>query len=189
MLELKKDGALILNGKKTNFIIQEFLPKGIFKRKGINPLWYIDEGLVRLAQFYHDWWNTSITINNYHWGGNRNLSGFRLPQTGFIKHLKENGLNEDQIKDIKNALIGIQNMDSETLSISSWWSMHKLKIAMDPLIKGVSADKARQEILDNKNSFMDAGLTTLESGKFAPTWVHSDLRPTGLTDILIVGDS
>ena len=66
-------------------------------------------------------------------------------------------------------------------------SQHRLANAIDIKLSGVSADEARAEILKNEQKFMNAGLTTLESGKFAPTWVHMDLRDTGMSNILIVG--
>lgn len=65
-------------------------------------------------------------------------------------------------------------------------SQHKMGNAFDCDIKGLTADQARSRILDNKKEFMDAGLTTLESAEYAPTWVHSDLRTTSSEDILIV---
>jgi len=66
-------------------------------------------------------------------------------------------------------------------------SQHKAYNAIDLKLSGVTADEARTEILKNESKFMAAGLTTLESGRFAPTWVHMDLRNTGKNNILIVG--
>lgn len=71
-------------------------------------------------------------------------------------------------------------------NVGSYLSQHKFGNAFDCHIKGLSADGVRQEIMDNEKEFMDAGLTTLESGAYAPTWVHSDCRDTGLDHIFIV---
>jgi hypothetical protein len=56
---------------------------------------------------------------------------------------------------------------------------------------GLSADEVRAEILSFPQVFLDLGLSTLENGTFAPTWVHSDIRNTAMdlsrpTQILIV---
>ena len=67
------------------------------------------------------------------------------------------------------------------------YSQHKLGAAFDCNIKDLSPDEVREEILRNAQDFMQAGLTTLEDGAIATTWIHSDIRPTGRSDILIVG--
>lgn len=67
------------------------------------------------------------------------------------------------------------------------YSQHKLGNACDFTVSGMTADEVREEILKNEKKFMEAGLTTLESGKIAKTWIHSDCRNTGLDNILIVG--
>jgi len=66
------------------------------------------------------------------------------------------------------------------------WSQHRLGCAFDCNIKGLSPDEVRAEILANQSLFMSMGLTTIESGDYAPTWIHSDIRPTHLDYILIV---
>lgn len=71
-------------------------------------------------------------------------------------------------------------------TIGSLYSQHKMGAAIDFNIKDLHPDKIRQEILDNEQVFMGAGLTTLEDGAFAPTWVHADIRNTELDYILIV---
>lgn len=68
----------------------------------------------------------------------------------------------------------------------AYLSQHKAGRAVDYTIKGLKPDKVRQMIMDDEKAFMDAGLTTLEDGAFAPTWCHQDCRYTGLDHILIV---
>lgn len=187
MIELQNNGQIILNGEPTNFLAQEFLPQPMYEHPTRDPKWYLDEGTVALAQFFRDWFGVPVYLNNWHRGGNRNLSGVRTPETGIIDHLLENGLTEREATIVKNQMLKVDQFDNEKLTLGSWWSQHKLAKAIDPKIKGLSADDARTEILDNQSEFMEAGLTTLESGVFAPTWVHADRRITGLDDILIVG--
>lgn len=71
-------------------------------------------------------------------------------------------------------------------STGSKYSQHKLGAAFDCNIQNVTPEEAREEILKHQYVFMSAGLTTLEDGAYAPTWIHSDIRPTGLDEILIV---
>jgi hypothetical protein len=65
-------------------------------------------------------------------------------------------------------------------------SQHRLGGAADVNVEGHTSDEIRTDIITNKSLFMPLGLTTLEDAHFAPTWVHLDTRPTGMSDILIV---
>lgn len=65
-------------------------------------------------------------------------------------------------------------------------SQHKLAGAIDFNIEGMTSDEVRSSILENPVTFMDKGLTTLEHADYAPTWVHGDIRWTGMPKILIV---
>lgn len=65
-------------------------------------------------------------------------------------------------------------------------SQHKLAGAIDFTIEGYSPDEVRSSILDDPKRFVEAGLTTLEDGMYAPTWVHADIRLTNVDEILIV---
>lgn len=71
-------------------------------------------------------------------------------------------------------------------SVGSKYSQHRLGCAIDMNIKGITPDEIRNEIMANQDIFMNEGLTTLEHKDYAPTWVHSDIRNTGLKEILIV---
>lgn len=65
-------------------------------------------------------------------------------------------------------------------------SQHKFGRAADIAIKGLTSQQIYTRILDKKELFMEAGLTTLEDIRFTPTWVHMDIRWTGLDSLLIV---
>ena len=66
------------------------------------------------------------------------------------------------------------------------YSQHKFGRAFDCNVKGMTPDEVRGAIRENESAFMGAGLTTLESGEIADTWVHSDIRTTDQDSILIV---
>lgn len=65
-------------------------------------------------------------------------------------------------------------------------SQHKFGRAFDWNVAGMTPDEIRADILANQEEWMANGLTTIEDGKYAPTWVHGDSRWTGLDAILIV---
>lgn len=135
-----------------NFSVQEFVPRIIWNRYGPKAIWFVRPETVALAQFYREWFDTPVFINNWWWGGPRQNRGYRTPNT----------------------------------RVGSLYSQHKMGAAFDCNLKNLSPDRVRQEIMDNQAEFMEAGLTTLEDGAFAPTWIHSDIRPTGMDEILIV---
>lgn len=135
-----------------NFILQEFVPPEIFHRFGKEAIWFIRPQVIKLAQFYRDWFDAAVTVNTWHDNGNMHWRGFRTPACGVGAHL----------------------------------SQHRFGNAFDCTIEGLTPDEVRKEILDNEDKFMRAGLTTLEDGAIAKTWVHSDCRTTKLDHILIV---
>lgn len=136
-----------------HFFIYEFVPKVIFDRYDLKSKWFIRPEIIKLAQFYRNYFGRPVYINNWYWGGPRYNRGFRTP----------------------NSQVGVL------------YSQHKLGAAFDCNIQGLSPDQVRSEIMANATTFMDAGLTTLEDGAIATTWIHSDIRPTGLSEIWIVG--
>jgi len=145
-----------------NFITQEFFSPTIYKRWGEKSIWFIDPKIPKLAQFYKDYFsgyfgeNISVVINNWAWSGKRRYSGF---DEGTCRG--ENSLSQHRFGRAFDALF------------------YKKKELIDP-------DEIRRIILEDQITFMLAGLTTLENGVSAPTWVHSDVRTTGLSNILIV---
>lgn len=62
----------------TNFWLEEFVSKAIYKKWGDASIWFIDPRLPLLFQFIRDR-HGSVTVNNWKWGGDRNYSGFREP--------------------------------------------------------------------------------------------------------------
>ena len=64
-----------------NFIIQEFVPEDIYKRYGNSSIWFIDKKIVDIAQLLRTNFGKPVYINNWHLGGARQESGFRVPNT------------------------------------------------------------------------------------------------------------
>lgn len=164
-----------------NFSDHELLPPEIYNNKYPNK-WFINRLQVAFLQFVKDWFvkamvgvmfmtkggtrkkvtNVLIVVNNWKTGGKKKYSGFRPPNctTG-------GRLSQHRFKD---------GVDWETILIFE-----------DGTREELSANMVREEIIDNEKVFMEQGLTTLESGKFAPGWTHADFRWTDLDHILIVG--
>lgn len=71
-------------------------------------------------------------------------------------------------------------------SIGAKLSQHKFGRACDFNVKGMTPDEVRADILNHQDEFIAAGLTTIEAGEYAPTWVHADCRFTRSDEILIV---
>ncbi len=138
-----------------DFFLHEFVPKIIYDKYGEKAKWFIRPEIIKLAQFYREFFQKPVYINNWFWSGPRHNRGFRTPNT----------------------------------TVGALYSQHKLGAAFDCNIKNMAPDEVRRIILANEQEFMRSGLTTLEDGQFAPTWIHSDIRPTGLSHILIVRDN
>lgn len=63
----------------TYFRLEEFIPKEVYNRFGENSIWFVDTRIVDLANFVRSRFGKSMTINNWHSGGNFNYRGFRPP--------------------------------------------------------------------------------------------------------------
>lgn len=72
-------------------------------------------------------------------------------------------------------------------SVGASMSQHKFGRAVDFNLTGYTPDEIRAIIIENKDKFLAKGWTTLESGVYAPTWVHIDMRNNdSSTDIRII---
>jgi len=65
----------------NNFELHEFVPRIIYNRYGANSIWFIRKEIIDLAQFYRDWFDAPLFINNWFWGGPRHNRGFRTPNS------------------------------------------------------------------------------------------------------------
>lgn len=137
---------------RPNFDLREFVPPSVWDDFGTASRWFLDPRMLDLAQFYRDYFDTPVRVNDWHYGGSFTERGFRLPDT--------------------NTGAGL--------------SQHKFGRAFDCNIRGMDSDEVRREIQQNEAVFLEAGLTTLESGEIATTWVHSDIRYTDKNEIMVI---
>lgn len=70
--------------KANHFKIHELVPPAIFTMFGENAWWFIDPRLVVLIDAMREEFG-SATINNYKFGGKREWSGLRTPDSPWYK--------------------------------------------------------------------------------------------------------
>jgi hypothetical protein len=68
---------------------------------------------------------------------------------------------------------GTRRPDTKT---GAEFSQHKYMNAIDPIFQDVSAAEVRDDALENQELYLEHGITTIESGEYAPTWFHCDGR-------------
>jgi hypothetical protein len=158
----------------ANFVVQEFVPRETWERWGTNSIWFIRKELVELMQFtklfLSDYFGEEIYVvmNNWHTGGVRDDSGYRPPSSyGPSGEFKKNPL-------------------SESLHRQGCATDSKYFVKRGGKLEEIPADVIRNIITQHEAEFMAAGLTTIEDAAFSPSWLHMDIRWTGLNRILIV---
>lgn len=150
-----------------NFDIREFVPQLLWEQFRDKSIWFVNPTIIKLAQFNKDFFSeyfgkeVSVIINDWLWGGRYQFSGFRFP---------------DSLKRDSETTFHQGGLCSAT---DNKYRFKETRETIDP-------DEIRKIILEHESEFMAKGLTTLESGEFAPTWVHQDCRNTLLDHILIV---
>jgi hypothetical protein len=71
-------------------------------------------------------------------------------------------------------------------SIGGMFSQHKYGRGFDLNCKDATPDEIREDIMANEELFLNMGLTRIEDGAFAPTWLHIDRAWTGDDKIHVV---
>lgn len=116
-----------------HFVLQDFIPKEVFKRYKEKSVRFISPSIINMAEAIHDRFNAKVIINNwYNYIENDyyyNYSGYRPP----------------------------------LCKIGSFMSPHKQGLALDIKIKGLSTSEIKQDIIDNYNKmYKDSGITTIK---------------------------
>lgn len=65
--------------RPKHFKAYEFVSEKVYNKWGETAFWFIDQGLLRDLDYLREYFNTSITINDWKWGGNYDASGLRQP--------------------------------------------------------------------------------------------------------------
>jgi len=64
----------------NNFHLKEFVSPILYDKYGDKSLWFIDQRIIQSAQDLRDNLGVSLTINNWHYGGDRYMSGLRTSE-------------------------------------------------------------------------------------------------------------
>jgi len=170
-----------------NFDLREFIPPSVWKKFGKLAVWFVNPKLFVIAQGEKDFLTAYykkkydnvktvlVVINNWHYAksGIRRWSGLRT-----VPYIMRQLKTGKRPATLTQHIGGMCNATDKKYYI----------VFNDGKRKEIPASEIRSIILKNQSTWMAWGLTTLESGKYAPTWVHGDCRPTGRKTILIVGD-
>lgn len=71
------------------FVMQEFVPREIFNLYGQKSMWFISQGVVTSMVFLRNWFDASITINNWHTGGKFQNRAYRVPDSNVGARLSQ----------------------------------------------------------------------------------------------------
>lgn len=102
-----------------HFVLQEFIPKGIWEKYGGKSIWFIDYRIVTIAEFFRNRYGKPITINDWHKGGNRNQAGLRYWNTSIGASMSQHKFG--RAIDMK-WLIEPMDMDEIRQDIKDWES-------------------------------------------------------------------
>jgi len=171
MITLQGD-RIYIDGEKSNFNIHEFVAPEIYEKFGAKSLRYIQEPLIRAAQYIRDAANTMVTINDYHYSGTYRDSGTRTAESYARMYTPASGLDKYIMT----------------------YSMHKFTGAIDIKIgvKGAywSSEDMAELVLDHEKDLMDIGIRRMENPQATKgknrSWLHLDTGNSGTDYILQV---
>lgn len=63
------------------------------------------------------------------------------------------------------------------VNIGAAYSMHRMGLAADIKVQGMTPKEMLAAVLDNRKILMPLGLSTVENIDFTPSWLHIDCRP------------
>lgn len=138
-----------------NFSLQEWIDRETFKVFGGKAIRLLDMRIVHLYQSIRDDLGKPITINDWHYGGNRQFSGFRPWLWPY--HNKSLGL-----------------LSEKELSAINFTSQHKFGRAGDALFMGEDIEEIREYVIENRESLFP----TLMRVEMGVSWLHLDVACT-----------
>jgi len=77
------------NYKLRNFKIEEFVDRNTFQQRGELAISVMDWRILWTADAIRDYFKKPMTINNWSFGGNREWSGIRPPNTPFYSRFSQ----------------------------------------------------------------------------------------------------
>jgi len=150
----------------NSFDIRELVPEAIWDVYGERSVWFIDPRTIAFLQELRDILEeiypkqVSVVVNNWHTGGNRSRSGFRLPTETIGAKFS-------------------QHKFGRAVDIQVFVGNSKDRTQLD-------SKEVSRIIFVNEQRLMAKGLTTVENVEYTKGWNHLDCRPTGLSKLLVV---
>lgn len=169
MITVKSGGKIFIDGKESNFYVHELVAPEIWNKWGTRSIRYIQEPIVRAAQFLREKAGVGITINNYKSGGTYRDSGTRTLESYQRMY---GGKAKGQTKYL------------------STYSMHKFTGAADLKIGKMTSHQMAALVDKYEKELMEIGIKRIENpdktkGR-SRDWLHIDAATTGLDYIVRV---
>jgi hypothetical protein len=136
-----------IHGSKY-FDVREFVDIKTFALLGEKSAWLIDPAIVRVCDLLRELSGVPVTLNNWH-----------VSSMPAKKQYKSSGYR------------AIWDMTGGQLS------QHRCGRAADVKVFGMLPADVHHLVNANKEAFLAAGLTAMESLAFTPSWTHLDCRP------------
>lgn len=145
------------------FDIREFVHPRTWEESKQSPArcnWLIDPKVVRICDLVREISGVPVYVNNWL---------FYKPGRGMKKYVSS-------------------GFRASWDSTGASYSQHRTGRAADVKPRGFTGRQTFELVMDNKERFLKAGLTTIENPDVTPSWLHLDVRPrlVGVADILIV---
>lgn len=129
------------------FDVREFVDETTWKIMGEAAAWLIDPTIVRVCDLLREKSGAPVTVNNWHFAS----KGQSIYKASGYRAVWEN--------------------------IGGKLSQHRCGRAADVKVRGLTPFMVSTLINMRESDFKEAGLTTMESLKYTPSWTHLDCRP------------
>lgn len=149
-----------------HFDIKELVSKALYNKWGATKSkWFVPQTAIQTLEDFRAFCcemageEVTITVNNWCFGGDWNYRGFR-----------------------DKTWSGSSSSDSFHKQARAW----DVNVYVKRTNKMINCDTIRDWMVEHSKRMIAIGITTIEDGDIAKTWVHFDGRNTGFTDKLLV---
>lgn len=169
MITVKNNAKIYIDSKESNFYAHEFVAPEIWEKWGTRSIRYIQESIIRGAQFLRNKAGVGVTICNYKFGGTYRDSGTRTLQSYERMY---GGKTKGKAKYLAT------------------YSMHKFTGAADLKIGKLTSHQMAALVDKYEKELMEIGIRRIENPDKTKgrnrDWLHIDTANTGLDYIIKV---
>ena len=123
--------------KPKHFKIQEFVDKATYTRYGESSIRFMDTRILITADKVREYFGKSMTINNWSWGGDRNWSGLRTPNSSYYSMYSQHSYG--RAIDFLISGVSAEEVRAEILK-KPWHSAFKYITTLEDDVSWVHAD-------------------------------------------------